>query len=55
MEREISKRLDAHLDSNDLYLKYISAYRFAHLTETMLTKVFPALEQEIGTGSITLV
>ena len=53
-EREISRRLDARLEINDLYLKYQSAYRVAQSTKTTLIVVLPALVQEIGTGNITL-
>ena len=54
LERAVADQLKTHLDVNSLYVKYQSAYRYGHSTETALVRVLSDLLSMIDGGDAAL-
>ena len=50
----VARRIEEHLESNDLNDSYQSAYRRGHSKETALLKVHGDIAGDLDEGSITI-
>ena len=54
LERAVKARLSTHLQRNDLFDKYQSAYRSSHSTETALLRIVNDLQNAADIGQVGL-